>query len=259
MGEQLSFRTEIERPRSLSYFPEQNATQVPLDAAIGIKFDKPIFKSSQSDSVKAKVTIEGNDYSFDVTLKDSTATVDFDAKVYVAGKQVTVELSKEVGTWIVNEEDVVIQSHIWSFTSQSSIPTVLSTSPVNNATKVGLSDSLVFTFDQNITLVNGFLVTIMDGSNSLAPSFIREQDDKLIIGTEGFTNGTTYTVTIGAGAVKNAQDLSNAEAVLSFRTIQSAPKPIAFSPENGANQVPLDASLSINSTRNCINIPMPIH
>jgi len=194
---------------------------------------------------EVNVIIDGTSYGTPVSIQDSTLTINFDTTKFVAGKSVTIQISP-FNVYVVNEDGLGFDAFTWSFTSFKPNPVLVSSNPLDNATKVSLSDSLVFNYNQNITLKNAALISISDGINSFAPSFVRVLDDKSIVGPNGFTNGTTYTVTVDSGAIVNEFDLANSKTELTFRTIMSAPVVSSLLPLANQQRVALGSPIQLS-------------
>jgi len=254
----IQFRTLMEIPAPLALSPLNGATQVAFDSPIYAVFNALTVEgfnvgkapATILNGASARIEIDG------ITFDDLSVTVRGDSVFLptlasLLSESIEGKLAKiTVYADAVSNDDVLgNEEFTWSFTTYQPLPVLVSTSPLNNATKVSLSDSLVFNYDQNITLKNAALVKISDGINSFAPSFVRVLDDKLIVGPNGFTNGTTYTVRVDSGAVVNEFDLVNTKTELSFRTIMSVPAVSTLLPVNNQQRVALDSPIQLNLTQ----------
>jgi len=129
---------------------------------------------------------------------------------------------------------------------RTSVPfSVSSVTPAANATKVAINAPIRVKFNQPIVAGTFTGITIKQGSTTLSGVTASVSDSTLTLAHPAFENGKTYVVDVLAGAVKSASNQESSAVNFSFRVIQSALVPIAFSPANGATQVPLDATLSI--------------
>jgi len=124
-------------------------------------------------------------------------------------------------------------------------PTVVSESPAAGATGVAIDIVVSATFSEDVTAVDLSGITI-SGATGVSAT-LSEATDTITIAHDAFDLGTSYTVTIPAGAVQDVAGNPNAEYSWSFTTLPSPPlmyidlssgwntfsTPIALDPDNG--------------------------
>ncbi|MEQ9202781.1 MAG: Ig-like domain-containing protein, partial [Cyclobacteriaceae bacterium] len=248
LGETVTFS-------SSNLSPANNEQNVDLNASLRITFEKAVQKGtgtieirkSSDDQVVASIDASSNQ----VSISDKVASISPSDPVTNPG--LVFEESTQYyfiipGSAFVTaggeQFEGISDKTTWTFTTASSNPTLASSTPTNNATKVSLTDSLVFKFSENITLLDASKVTI-SGDGSPSTAFVRVRNDSLIVGPSGLVAGVTYTAIIAAGAIENSSNDLNEEIHVSFRTLLPKLAPIAFYPGDGAVGVPLDTTLSV--------------
>ena len=90
-------------------------------------------------------------------------------------------------------------------------PTVTSSSPAKGATGVSTSSSVVLTFSENIVQGSAFSgITLKKGTSTVSTTKTISGNKLTIKPSSSMSSATTYTVTVPAGAVKDAAGNPNA-------------------------------------------------
>lgn len=98
-------------------------------------------------------------------------------------------------------------------------PTLVSSSPANNATGVAVSGNIKLTFSENVTVNDASKFTLSGGAGSLTTASISASDAVVTIPYSGLTNSTSYTLSVAANAVKDGSNNMNAAlSNISFTT-----------------------------------------
>jgi hypothetical protein len=142
-------------------------------------------------------------------------------------------------------------NYVWTFTTITPPPSVLSTVPLNGATGVPISQVLSATFNEAMSCATltspatAFTVT-GPGSTAVAGTVGCEGAVATFTPSSGFAVNTVYTATISTGAKSLAGTPLAANYVWTFRTLPAPTPPTVISivPLNGATGVPINQALS---------------
>ncbi|MEE4198672.1 MAG: Ig-like domain-containing protein [Bacteroidales bacterium] len=236
------------QPVADSLAPANNEAGVALDADVLIRFDTEVAEGDLSG-----VTIEGATQgvvtNVVATLTDSTIHIAHDA--FANNNELyTVTIPAGAVTSVATAEpNAEIK---WNFTTIKTAPQVVEMIPADGATKVALDQEVIFSFDQEVMTDYDLdtLITIV-GENEDEVEIIgwpqTSDDNGFILVHNGMLyNNAQYTVTVPAGIIYNSDGVMNAEEVSwTFTTIMATPEAETLTPENGAVDVALDASLSV--------------
>jgi urease accessory protein UreE len=240
-GERLMFRTIQTQPLATTIFPANGSNQIALDSTLSVRFDQAI---TLANANSASITIDGTTYS------DQTVTLQGDSLIFptlqslgvtAEGAEATVSLAAGA---VSNTDDLVNDQVQWTFRTFSPAPTLVSSSPANNATKVGLTDSIIVVYDKTLTLLDADKITVMAGDVALTRT-VKVSSDSLIIVPSGMVNATTYSVSVGAGAIQDPNNQSNFGETFSFRTILTQPLATNIFPADGSTQIAFDSTMSV--------------
>jgi hypothetical protein len=149
---------------------------------------------------------------------------------------------------------------VWTFTTgattQTSTPTILSTSPVNGATAVPLNQKIfaIFSTGMNASTISGTTFTVTGpGATVVAGTvtYAAGSNSALFIPTANLTASTTYTATVTSGAQDLAGNALGAGAVpnpwtftTGTATSTTAPTITLTNPANAATGVQLNATVN---------------
>ena len=142
-------------------------------------------------------------------------------------------------------------SYVWTFTTITPPPAVVSTIPMNMATGVPIGEVLSATFNEAMNCMNlsspvkTFTVT-GPGTTAVAGSVSCAGSVATFTPSASLTVNTIYTATISTGAQSAAGTPLGANYVWTFRTLPAPTPPTVIStvPANGATAVPTTQALS---------------
>lgn len=101
-------------------------------------------------------------------------------------------------------------------------PTFLLTTP-NPRTDVAVNTTIVLTASEDVSKVGEEITATLNGTSITG---VLGDDNRTITFNPGaLTNGTTYTITLPAGQVKDAANNNNAQASFTFKTVAAAAEP----------------------------------
>jgi len=139
----------------------------------------------------------------------------------------------------------------FSFTTKI-VPKVVSTDPVDNATNVPIDKVIKVTFNEDVVSATNFdKITLADAKGAtVAVTTTLTASVLTITPSDPLAYSTEYTVTIPAGAVKDAADNTLPEDFsFNFTTMAepdtTAPEVESTDPANGAVDVPLDKVIKV--------------
>jgi hypothetical protein len=154
----------------------------------------------------------------------------------------------------------LIGPYVWSFTTISPPPVVVSTVPANGATNVPIGQVLSATFSEamNSASIGASTFTLSaTGGAAVAGTVTYANGVATFTPTASLANSTSYTATITTGATSLAGTPLAANYVWTFTTITPPPMVIATVPVNAATGVPISQILSatFNEAMNCAAFP----
>jgi hypothetical protein len=223
-------------PTVTSTSPVNNTTSVDSTSSLTATFSEAIDPSTVSSStftlnqgssrVSGSVTHTGTTATFTPTsaLKGGT--------VYKA--TITTGVKDIAG-------NAITASYSWSFTTAGSgntgggttdttPPTVISTSPVNNTTSVDSTSSLTATFSEaiNPSTITSSSFTLNQGSSRVSGSVTYTGTTAKFTPTSTLKGGTVYTATITTAVKDIAGNAITASFSWSFTTVAPAPTGLSF-------------------------------
>ncbi len=151
-------------------------------------------------------------------------------------------------------------NYVWTFTTITPAPMVLSTTPANGATNVSVSQALSATFNEamNPGTIGAATFTVAGpGGVAVAGSVTYSGLVATFTPTANLANSTIYTATITTGATSSAGTPLAASYVWTFTTILPTPTVITTVPVNTATGVPVSQVLSATFSEpiNCASLP----
>jgi hypothetical protein len=205
-----SATADVTAPTVLSVSPVMNATSV----AVSIKPTVSFSEAMNSGTIT----------STSFNLKNGTTNVP--GTVSSSGSTATFSPASPLGNNIVYTATIttaakdaagnaLAANYIWSFTTapaaDATPPTVLSVSPVQNATSVALSAKPMITFSEamNFATITSSTFTLKQGSTTIAGSVTGSGSTATFTPSAALANNTVYTVTVTTG-VKDAAGISMA-------------------------------------------------
>jgi len=241
-----TFTTITPLPAVVSTVPANGATTVPIGQALTATFNEPMTPDTldaASFTVTAGgVTIPGAvSYSGMVATFTPTSNLDY-STVYTA----------TITTGVYNPQGQELPAkYVWTFTTASPTPAVVSTIPVNGATGVPLSQILSATFDEAMkcaTLASPATTFTLTGPGATPVAGTVACSGSVATFTPGapLTVNTLYTATIGTGAQDLAGTAMASNYVWTFLTLPAPTPPTVIStvPANLATGVAINKALS---------------
>jgi len=154
----------------------------------------------------------------------------------------------------------LIGPYVWSFTTITPPPAVVSTIPANGATNVAISQTLSATFSETMNSASISATTFtVTGAGGVAVGGTVTYSGLVatFTPTAALVNSTLYTATITTGATSLAGTPLAANYVWAFTTVTPPPVVIATIPVNTATGVAVNQVLSatFNEAMNCTPFP----
>ncbi|SMO38346.1 Por secretion system C-terminal sorting domain-containing protein [Gracilimonas mengyeensis] len=131
---------------------------------------------------------------------------------------------------------------------------VIATTPSDTARKVALDAEVEIQFNENITEVDFSGIRIEDEAGSAVEQVNASiSGENLLLSHALFSNETSYTVIIPAGAVQNSDEQPNGAFSFSFTTIMAPPVVEVSNPVDEATGIALDQSIELRFSQD-INV-----
>ena len=199
---------DVIRPTIVGRFPAPGATLVAADTAVRVTFSEPIDQTTMTSTnfKLAPTSTPGSPVAATLTYESATNTVKIKPTTNLGSNvQYTVTVTTGVKDLAGN---TLLAQDTWTFTTvtDATAPTVLSTTPANNATGIATNSTInvVFSEDMDATTITGttFTVKTTVGATPVAGSVSYNVATRTAIfnPTGNLTANTAYTVTITSGA-----------------------------------------------------------
>jgi len=249
-----SVGVDLVPPTVISALPANDATGVPLDAAVSATFSEAM---NPATIVAAIFTLKRGTTNVPgaVDLDALTNTATFTpAAPLLANTVYTATVSTGAKDLAGNP---LATSYSWSFTTATNAapPTVIATSPVDSATNVPVNFKLTATFSKAMDplTISGTTFTLRQGATNVVGAVILD----VLTNTAAFTPAapllasTVYTATISTGAKDLGGTALAANYGWSFTTAASAVAPTvtATTPINLATNVPINVKPTATFSR----------
>ena len=244
-------------PAVVSTIPANGATNVAVNTPISATFSMAMKQASISSStfmlsaggtvVPGAVTYSGNVATF------MPASVLAYATVYTA--TVTTGATNLGGTSLLS-------NYVWTFTTITAPPVVVSTIPANGATNVPVGQMLSATFSEAMsaaTISASTFTLTGPGGAAMAGSVTYSGVTATFTPAASLANSTVYTATITTGATSVAGTPLASNYVWTFTTITPPPAVVSTVPVNAATGVPVDqiVSATFNEPMSCATLASP--
>ena len=241
-----TFTTITPPPAVIAVVPANGATSVPIGQVLSATFNEGMNAATISGSTFT-VTGPGGavagavTYNGVIAVFTPTAALAYNT-LYTA--TITTGATSIAGTPLP-------ANYVWTFTTITPPPLVVSTVPVNGATGVPINQVLSATFNEAMSCATlaspaaTFTVT-GPGATAVAGTVGCAGAIATFTPSNGLTVNTVYTATINTGAKSLAGTPLAANYVWTFRTVPAPTPPtvIATVPVNGATGVPINQALS---------------
>jgi Ice-binding-like/Bacterial Ig-like domain len=245
---------QVQAPASLpvvvTVTPANGATAVPVASLLTATFNKAMNPTSINTSTFTVVGPAGVPVSGTVTYSGTTATFT-PATLLAASSMYTATISTgatdAIGTALAGK-------FAWSFTT-GTVPTVISTNPVNAAVTIPINRKITATFSQamnpaTVTATGVFSLTVTTGG-ALVPgtaTFVAANNTVVFSPTANLLPNTHYTATISTAAQSAAGNGLAANYVFGFTTGATAdltaPTVVSTVPVSAAVNVPTNQTIT---------------
>lgn len=217
---------DVTRPTVVATTPPNGATGVATNTAVTVAFSEPMDPTSiTTTTVRLTVTTGGALVTGTVTYSAGTNTATFTpASPLAHGTSYTLTVT-------TGAKDVAGNTLLTNFTSSfttvadTTAPTVIVTSPANNATNVPVSSAVTVTFseDMDLTTINGTTFNLQTTVGGVAKAGTVSYNTATRVATFTATTplapGTTnYTATVTTGARDTAGNGLAGTFIFSFTT-----------------------------------------
>jgi hypothetical protein len=247
-----TFRTAL-APAVISTNPANNATGVPINRAVTATFNEPVDPTTVSATTFTIAGPEGPvtgvvTYIVAGSIATFTPTAPLIPGLYTA--TITTGVMNPGGTPLA-------ANYVWTFTTgiapDTTPPTVIATTPVNNAVAVPTNETVIATFSEAMTpaTINAATFTLTGpGATAVAGTvtYAGIGNTATFKPTANLAAGTLFTATITTGAKDLAGNALVANFVWTFTTGAgpdiTSPTIVVTSPANGAVGVPLNGTIS---------------
>jgi len=230
-------------PGIVSVTPAQGATGVVINTTVTATFSMPMDPASISTGTFTVTGPGGAAVAGAVTYGGSTATFTPTA-VLAYGTSYTATITTGAATRGGAE---LLGNYVWTFSTITPAPAVVSTAPANGATNVPIGQVLSATFSEAMSpatiSATTFTLTVTGGA-AVAGTVTYAGGVATFTPAASLANSTNYTATITAQATSLAGTPLASKYVWTFTTITPAPTVTAVVPANGATSVPIGQVLS---------------
>ena len=239
----FSFTTLEETPIIVTTIPDNNDTDVAVDANIVLTFNVDVTAVTGKNititpSGQADITIPVTDSQ--VTVNNNTVTINpADDFFFGSSYQVTIP----AGAFKNNDNIAMANPRSFSFNTLE-VPIIVTTRPSNNDTGISISTNIGLTFSEIISAVSGKNITITPSGQAditipVTDSQVTVSNDIVTINpANNLMPGIVHTVSIPAGAFENSDNIATGNAKsFSFTTLE-APIILTTTPSDGGTEIP---------------------
>ena len=217
-----SFTTGTTPPTVVSTDPINNATGVSLNKVIVANFSTAMNASTINSltymlkqgttAVAGTVSYSGVSASFTPSANLLPSTT-YNATITTGAQDVT--------------GNAIVTNYVWSFTTGTTPPTVVSTDPINNATGVSLNKVIVANFStaMNATTINSLTYLLKQGTTAVAGTVSYSGVSASFTPSANLLPNTTYNATITTGAQNVSGNAIASNYNWSFTTAPAAGMP----------------------------------
>ena len=228
-------------PSVVSTVPANGAANVSVNTPISATFSVPMSPSTLT-STTFTVTAPSGAVAGAVSYSGTTATFTPSAAlayatIYTA--TITTGATDLGGT-------PLLASYVWTFTTITPAPVVVSTIPANGATNVAIGQVISATFSEamNPATISGSTFTVTAPGGAVAGTVTYSGVTATFTPSSALAYSTVYTGTITTGAQDLAGTPPAANYVWTFTTITPPPTVISAVPANAATNVPISQALT---------------
>jgi hypothetical protein len=241
-----TFTTILPAPAVVSTIPKNGAVNVPIDQVISATFNEVVNSATITGST---FTVTAPDGAVAGKLAYSGVTATFTPTAVLAYSTV---YTATITTGVMDVPGTPLATnYVWTFTTITPPPMVISTVPMNAATGVPIAQILSATFNEamNCTTLASPATTFMvtgPGATAVSGTVSCAGAIATFTPTADLAFNTVYTATVTTAAKDPAGTPLGANYVWLFRTLPAPTPPTVIStvPINGATAVPINQALS---------------
>lgn len=245
-------------PTVLSTIPANGATEVVVSTPISATFSVAMNPTSISSSTFTVTAAGGAVIAGTVSYSGMVATFMPSSPLLYSTQYtatITTGATSQAGTHLVS-------NYVWSFTTITPIPMVVSTSPANGASGVPVGQVLSASFNEPMTSasINGSSFTVTSaGGGAVTGTVTYNGVTATFTPSANLANGSIYTATITTAATSLAGTTLAADYVWTFTTVTPPPMVVATVPVNAATGVPINQVITanFNESMNCATLASP--
>jgi subtilisin family serine protease len=255
----LNFRTMLPPdtfpPAVVTADPADGTVNVPVNSVIRIIFSENVLQGGSYNSISLKDQ-NNNPVSLTKNLAGSTLTITPVMLKYSTSYTLTLpagSVKDAAGNPLVN---TTVMTFSTVEPPDMTAPTVISSTPAGGQTNVPIGSSITLNFSENIVTGNMYEgITLKDGSGNVVSFTKNLNGSTLGIQPQALNYNTSYTLTVPAGAVKDAAgNLLAQPYTVTFSTQMppdtTAPVITGTSPSAGAADVSRYAAITISFSEN---------
>ena len=240
-----SFTTtgDADPPTVSSTNPANGAAGVAISSSINATFSE----SMQTSTINTNTfTVSNSNGNSNGTVSYSGTTATFvpssnlsDSTTYTA--RITTGVKDSAG-------NALAADYTWSFsTVDTTLPIIIATNPVNEATGVAITSAIAVTFSEAMQLstINTNTFTISDGKDNISGTVSYSDTTATFIPSNNLFDSTTYTAIITTGARDLSGNAMASDYTWSFTTVDTTlPTVISASPAKGATGVAINSIIT---------------
>jgi hypothetical protein len=244
-------------PSVVSTIPSNGAVNVALNTPISVTFNMAMMPTSLTS---ATFTVTGPGGAVAGTVTSSGATATFAPAATLAYSTL---YTATITTGATNLGGIpLLANYVWTFTTITPPPVVISTTPLNKAANVPVNQVLTATFNEAMspaTISASTFTVTAPGGVAVNGAVTYSGTVATFTPAAALQYSTLYIAQITVGADDLAGTPLAANYVWTFTTITPPPAVVSTTPLAGATGVPINQQLSatFNEAMNCTTISSP--
>jgi subtilisin family serine protease/methionine-rich copper-binding protein CopC len=208
---------DFEAPKIVATDPTEGTAGIAIDKTLALTFDENIYAGSNYGAISLKDS-GGNSVGITVSILTNKLNI----KPSTLSYGTTYKLILPAGAVKDLKGNETKNEIALTFTTQKETvpPTLISSSPANFATGVSLTSQITLRFSEKIEIADASLISIKNGSVNVGfTSNVVNGSEVVLTPSTKLLARTTYTVTVGIGAVRDIAGNTNKNSyTFSFTT-----------------------------------------